>query len=318
MEKFNPLVSIIIPVYNGGNYLKQAIDSALAQTYENIEILVINDGSDDDGKTDDISKSYGEKIRYINKANGGVSSALNVGIDNMNGEYFSWLSHDDVYLPDKILSAINALGKVENKDTIVLCDYIFIDKDSKIIKGKKEKMPFSENKELTYDEILPILLRKGSFNGCALLIPKAAFKNCGKFDEELRFNQDGFMWIKIFLNEYSLIYISEIGVKTRIHSKQMTNLRQDLFRNDCEYMSVYLIPQLLEKSNTGNHYVYEYAKYNAKYGNKNIVSNIFERMNRNELSVVEKFKIWLFCIYGEIRPLIRKIYYKIFRGISTR
>ena len=75
-----PLVSIIIPVYNGSDYIKQAIDSALAQTYPHVEVVVINDGSKDKGKTEKIAKSYGEKIRYFYKENGGVGSALNLGI----------------------------------------------------------------------------------------------------------------------------------------------------------------------------------------------------------------------------------------------
>ena len=75
-----PLISIVIPVYNGSNFLREAIDSALAQTYKNIEIIVVNDGSADDGETERIALSYGDKIRYFKKENGGVSSALNYGI----------------------------------------------------------------------------------------------------------------------------------------------------------------------------------------------------------------------------------------------
>ena len=107
MSEFQPLVSIVIPVYNGSNYMREAIDSALAQTYERVEVIVVNDGSTDD--TEQIALSYGERIRYFRKENGGVSSALNLGIKEMKGEYFSWLSHDDVYTPDKIEVQIDAL-----------------------------------------------------------------------------------------------------------------------------------------------------------------------------------------------------------------
>ena len=95
-----PLVSIIIPVYNGEKYMREAIDSALNQTYKNIEVIVVNDGSKDN--TDEIALSYGDKIRYFKKENGGVSTALNLGIKEMKGEYFCWLSHDDVYEYNKV------------------------------------------------------------------------------------------------------------------------------------------------------------------------------------------------------------------------
>ena len=112
-----PKVSIVIPAYNASNYLEEAIDSALAQTYSNIEIIVVNDGSLDDGATERVALAYGDKIRYFYKENGGSSSALNFGIANMTGEWFSWLSHDDLYLPEKIekqIAYISSLNLSEN------------------------------------------------------------------------------------------------------------------------------------------------------------------------------------------------------------
>lgn len=97
-----PKVSIVIPVYNGANYLREAIESALDQTYPNIEVIVVNDGSSDDGATEQVAFSFGNRIRYFSKENGGVASALNAGIRLMSGEYLSWLSHDDVYYSCKV------------------------------------------------------------------------------------------------------------------------------------------------------------------------------------------------------------------------
>lgn len=134
----DPKVTIVIPVYNGEKYVKYAIDSALAQTYKNLEILVINDGSVD--RTDEIVKSYGRKIRYIKKENGGVSSALNLAIKEMRGEYFSWLSHDDTYEPNKIEREIEFLKENNylGKKVIVFSDYYLIDKKGKLITESKK------------------------------------------------------------------------------------------------------------------------------------------------------------------------------------
>ena len=116
-----PLVSIVIPVYNGENYLREAIESALSQTYESIEILVVNDGSTD--QTEQIAGAYGDRIRYFYKPNGGVASALNLAIREMKGEYFSWLSHDDFDYPEKIELLMKALLEQEDKEAIAYCDY---------------------------------------------------------------------------------------------------------------------------------------------------------------------------------------------------
>ena len=136
MSEFNPKVSIIIPVYNGSDYMREAIDSALSQTYDNIEIIVVNDGSKDNGESERIALTYGDKIRYIYKENGGVSTALNEGIRHMSGEYFSWLSHDDVYTPDKIKKSVLALSQLSDKTTVIRCDSMHIDKNSEPIKMK--------------------------------------------------------------------------------------------------------------------------------------------------------------------------------------
>ena len=182
MSVIKPLVSIVIPVYNGSNYLREAIESALGQSYENIEVLVINDGSDDDGKSAEIAKSYGDRIRYFCKDNGGVASALNLGIREMRGKYFSWLSHDDVYYPHKIENQIEFL-KTMRADVILYSNFEYVDKNSEYISNYWVEI-FDPKYFLYY------LATEGPVHGCTLLIPRKCFDDVGLFNEDLVTTQD--------------------------------------------------------------------------------------------------------------------------------
>lgn len=213
-----PKVSIIIPVYKGKKYMKEAIDSALAQTYENLEILVINDGSPDGGATDKIAKSYGDKIKYIYKDNGGVSTVLNLALKEMKGDYFSWLSHDDVYYPSKIEDEVNYLitNKLIGKRVILYSDYDLIDENGNLIsKAIKDHEMLKEKPEYS--------LLRGTVNGITLLIPKLAFEECGNFDESLICAQDYELWYRMMKKGYEYIHIPKILAKSRFHSNQVTN-----------------------------------------------------------------------------------------------
>ena len=211
-----PKVSIIIPVYNGEKYVSLAIESALRQTYSNLEVIVVNDGSTD--KTDKICRSYGNKIKYIKKENGGVSTALNVGIENMTGDYFSWLSHDDLYYPNKVEVEVNYL--IENglldTNTILYSDFTIVDEF-----GEYKYDVQYNSRYLNRSSAYPMLL--GSIDGLTLLIPKKAFDEYGYFDKDLKCVQDYQLWYKFYKNGYKFIHVPKITVSTRIHAKQVTN-----------------------------------------------------------------------------------------------
>ena len=215
-KSYKPLVSIVIPVYNGSNYLSESIDSALKQTYENFEVIVVNDGSNDHGKTRDIALSYGDKIRFFEKENGGVSSALNLGISEMRGEYFSWLSHDDLYSPHKIKVQIDRLCSEKSSIQIVYSDsFSFRGQEIQTKRLCRIKKPF--NKSTRY-----MIAFDNSLHGCSLLIPKAAFDACGVFNESLKYCQDYDMWFRL-AKKFSFIHIPEPLVYGRIHTAQTGN-----------------------------------------------------------------------------------------------
>lgn len=213
---FNPKISVIIPVYNGDNYINEAIDSVLAQTYKNYEIIVVDDGSTD--KTRKVVEKYKGKIKYFYKQNGGVASALNYGISKMTGEYFAWLSHDDLYLPDKLEIQVNCMRSLINKKTILFSNFDLMDFNYKIFSH------FDCLKDTTTKELCigyyPVV--KGCINGCTILINKDCFSEVGLFDEKLRTSQDYDMWLRLF-KKYPSYSISKTLVKYRIHPKQDTN-----------------------------------------------------------------------------------------------
>lgn len=214
----NPKVSIIIPVYNGSNYMREAIDSALAQTYGNFEVLVVNDGSNDGGATRELALSYGDRIRYFEKENGGVATALNLGIAQMDGEYFSWLSHDDLYYPNKLEAQIEALRRRGDWTAIVYSDFDWLDMDTHW-KGTKGCLVQYPLERLEYS-IFPAFL--GLIHGCNLLIHKSHFARVGTFDESLRTTQDYDLWFRM-LRGQRLVYVPQPLICGRRHSDQGSN-----------------------------------------------------------------------------------------------
>ena len=244
-KMYNPKVSIIIPVYNGANYLQQSIESALAQTYKNIEIIVVNDGSNDNGATEKIANYYKDRIKYFSKPNGGVSSALNFGISKMEGEWFSWLSHDDIYLNNKIEEQIKYLNdtvltkyEIKSISNIVLyCNTEFIDDKNNIILRLK---PIAREFE-TAREILLKNLKKNRLGGCSFLIHKSAMDDMDGFDEAIRTVSDYDLWYRLLLNDYQFFYVPLTLVQGRMHKNQVTYTMSDLSVKEFEQFHTRLL-----------------------------------------------------------------------------
>lgn len=221
-----PLVSIVIPVYNGSNYLNQAINSALAQTYPNIEVIVVNDGSTDNNKTAAVAKAYGQRIRYFEKENGGVASALNFGITQMRGEYFSWLSHDDMYTPEKISMQMESIR--ENGQGVVSCNVLVVGPDGTIMK----KNVLASRKKVSIKCFLALDSETG-LNGCSLLIPKEAFQLCGNFKENLECTQDYDLWFRI-ADKFRFFFVEKFGVLSRQHDMQDSKTKTNICTEEAD------------------------------------------------------------------------------------
>lgn len=258
-KKFEPLVSIVIPVYNGSNYLSEAIDSALFQTYKNIEVIVINDGSKDDGKTEEVALSYGNKIKYLTKVNGGVATALNLGIEKMQGDYFSWLSHDDMYTEDKIEKQIEALSIIEDKKTIITGGYKVVNSSGEYL---HEVDPMSLHPiEKLENSVYPLF--HGMIHGCAILIHKSHFERVGVFETTLPTTQDFELFFRM-LRGQKIIFQKELYVKSRSHDEQDSKKLVVSHLEECNELWISMISRLTleEKCQL---YGTEYAFYNNIY-----------------------------------------------------
>ena len=134
-----PLVSIIIPAYNKGSYTIKAIKSVLSQTYNNIELIVINDGSTDDTH-ELLKKIIDKRFIFYDIKNSGACTARNYGINKSNGKYLSFLDCDDTYEKNKIEKSISVLER-NREYKFIYTDVNFIDKNDNIV----GKTPYYRN-----------------------------------------------------------------------------------------------------------------------------------------------------------------------------
>lgn len=230
----NPKVTVIMPVYNGANYIKEAVDSILNQSFKDYEIVVINDGSKDN--TEEILDGYGDKIRYFYQNNAGTSVARNLGIREARGEYIAFLDQDDVYFPDKLERCLDYF-KLNADVPMVYSNMLVIDQS-----GKKLYDWLLTKKYFAEGYIYENLLKECFFCPSTVVIKKTLLLEVGGFDESVRGVEDFDLWLKIAKN-HKIGLIRETLVKWRWHGK---NTSTNSFMMDENRIKVYK-KQLLHK-----------------------------------------------------------------------
>jgi len=223
-------VSIVIPVYNAQEYLKECLESAVNQEYQPCEIIAVNDGSTDGSL--EILQKYSDKIRIINKKNGGTASALNAGINIMNGDWFKWLSADDVLYPEATSELIREVKKTQNdKNRIYYSDYEIIDNEGinleKIIEPNYNLLDSFDMKVVLLDHYVG--------NGTTSLIAKETFEKYGLFDESIGYQEDYELWLRLcLLHDFRVHLIPKVLAKYRIHDTQLTQTKKQLHETQSE------------------------------------------------------------------------------------
>lgn len=203
------LVSVIIPVFNGSAFLGEAIESVLKQTYEVIEIIVVDDGSTD--ASANVAQSFGDRLAYHYQENRGVAAALNRGVRASRGQYVAWLSHDDVFMPQKLQLQIDHLAQ-HPEYRACYSDFYIIDANGKVL--KEIETPWYPRQTAIWQ-----LFGRMYINGSSMLIERACFEDVGFFNEALRYSQDLDMWMRMLLS-FDIGRVPEMLLKWRSHPGQ--------------------------------------------------------------------------------------------------
>lgn len=304
--KQEPLVSIVIPLYNGANYVEEAIQSALSQTYDPLEIIVVNDGSTDDGAGKRICDKYADRITYYEKENGGCASALNFGIKYATGDFVSWLSHDDLYAPEKIEKQI-ALYETYNLDmrnTIISSVGALIDSEGNRIAHPSRKSTGLYQSKRAFD----YFLFKSCPNGCGLLIPKCCFEKYGYFDEKLRFVLDWNLWLKFALSGADFYFDNKKLVYNRVHNMQVTVKQKELHLAETGY-TVDQLFNLIRIAITDFDYaksLYNFA-YSSGQGNLEQMLSFFAE-NKIRVNAVSSN---ILLVRNRVKRFAKSVYHKI-------
>ncbi|MFZ2038538.1 MAG: glycosyltransferase [Minisyncoccia bacterium] len=227
-------ISVVMPVYNGEKYLKEAIQSVLNQTERDFELLIINDGSTDNSEA--IAKSFNDnRIKVINKKHSGLIDTLNLGFDTAHGDYIARMDADDISETNRFQKQL----EVMEKENVLIC-------------GTRAKT-INENGEVVGEFIYPPLswsgikyytLRGNPFIHPTVIIRKDVLKKVGNLHKFFRHAEDYELWTRI-VYKYKAINLSDQLLRYRIHGNQVTKknniemrLRGILIRLLCLYRFV--------------------------------------------------------------------------------
>lgn len=280
------MVSIIIPTYNDKDVVCDAIDCSLAQTYKNIEIIVIDDGSTD-GTGDILQKKYDNRIKYVYKKNEGLSKARNTGINYSRGEYIQFLDADDLIESNKISVQIEQL--INTKEVAVsYCDYVRSTIGSNA-SGYGHRLSPVLQKEDPLDDLILKWETQLSIPPHCFLFDAAFFKEYEvRFDESLPTHEDWDCWMNVFALNPKVFYIDRPLADYRMRNKSMCSNRLKMRKG---YLMAINMQMRKHLENTD-----VVAKLNTK---KKEVRYIYRDVGPS-MRILDKF-----------HPLVKKIYSKL-------
>lgn len=215
------LVSIIIPCYNQARFVGGALDSALAQDYDAVEVLLVDDGSTDDLPARLAPYRNHPRLTVISRENRGLPAARNRGIRASRGDYLKFLDADDWLAPSAVSqqAAVFAAEPPENSTLgLVYCDLMRVDAAGKPL----DNYSVGHARRVLDGDILPSLLVGGYFTPHTALVPRRVLDHVGLFDETLGGTADTELWMRIVCEGYTARFVPEKLAYYRLHDANMS------------------------------------------------------------------------------------------------
>lgn len=205
-------VSVIIPNYNYAHYLREAIDGVVNQTYQDIEIIVVDDGSTDGSS--EILKSYGDRVVSIFQKNQGVSAARNNGVRSSHGQYVAFLDADDSWLPEKVEREVEQFSLNSNLG-LVHVGVREVDAQGNHIRDRLD----GGHGEIS-DQLLMLAAEGILGGGSGFMVPRSVFDEIGGFDTALSTSADWDLFYRIS-SRYPIGFVPQVLINYRVHGANM-------------------------------------------------------------------------------------------------
>jgi glycosyltransferase involved in cell wall biosynthesis len=296
-EQENPLVSVVIPTYKRPDMLGRAIDSVLNQTYDNIEIIVVDDNDEDSEyrkETEEFMDKYADidNLVYLKHTeNKGGSAARNTGIKTSEGEYIAFLDDDDIWVNTKLKKQIEVFKNNNNLGLVYCRMYSFKNNTGEVYHKKKIK--------LVNGSIYTDMLEMNYIGTPTALVKKICFQKVGLFDIDLLSRQDHDMFLRISKN-YDIDYVDEFLVKFSSHDNKISrniNSKEKGWKMFLSKWENELNEFPKEKKKLYNNYYFEMAKLyykNNKYAKAKIFS---KKMIKNNIVNYKGLVIFILSIF---------------------
>ncbi len=307
-----PKVSVVIPAYNIAAFVKETLDSVFAQTYNNFEVILVNDGSEDTTELETVLKPYFDRIVYAEQENLGASQARNSAICLARGELLAFLDGDDIWLPDFLLSQVEFLEK--NDLDMVYCDAQLFGEP--LFEGERYTKTSPSKGEVTTESLISAqcnVITSGT------ILKKDWVVRLNMFDTELPRMQDYDLWYRLAKNGAHIGYQTDILVKYRVRLNSLSGTNVERSHRNIRALSVIRKKYGLNEGEQSvwdkQMRVYE-AEYELEQGKFSLTKGDFAEAQAHIAKANEYFrkpKLFLLMTLLKISPTLTLRLFKKFR-----